>query len=110
MRLYFGNGEILVTECGTETKRHIIMETNQGSGNVGELNQHNASRQSGVIIPEEDLNAADVTLTFANPTSCAVVLNHILTSMVQFKRNGKEFDGDTEMGNLINELWKELEL
>lgn len=109
MRLIFGKGDILVSECGDSKQRHILMERGKGNGQVGKQNFHRPERMPGAEISDEDLENATVTLSFDNPISCGVVLEKILVSMVNFKKVGRVIgEEDVDLEASIIELWQEL--
>lgn len=109
MRLIFGKGDILVTECGDSEQRHILMEHGRGVFLVGKAQTHIHDRMPGAIIPDEALEDATVTLSFDNPVSCGVVLEKILVSMVSFKKAGKTIgEENADLAESISELWEEL--
>jgi len=108
MELIFGKGDILVTECGNSERRHILIEHGKGSGEVG-VKGHLPERAEGVVIPQEDFEAATVTLTFDNPISLAVVLEKALNGMIHFRRAGRTIgEGHEELGESIRESMFEL--
>lgn len=109
MRLVFGKGDILVTECGNNEQRHILMEKGWGSGEAGRLNTQHPDRMPGAEIPPEDIDGTTCTLSFNNPVSLGVVLNAALAGMVNFRRAGRTIGGkNADLGLSIRELCFEL--
>lgn len=109
MRLIFGKGDILVTECGNSEERHILMEMGRGHGEIGAKNLQHPDRQVGGIVQPEDLDSATCTLTFDNPVSLGVVLEKALVGMVAFRRAGRTIgEENADLGLSIRELCQEL--
>lgn len=105
----FGKGDILVTECGNEEFRHIVMEKGRGNGEIGALNTQHPDRMGGAVIESDALENATCTLSFDNPVSLGVVLNAALVGMVQFRRIGRVIgEENADLGLSIRKLCQEL--
>lgn len=109
MRLFFGKGDILVTECGNAEERHILMEMGRGNGDVGAKNMQHSDRIEGGVVALDDLDNATCTLTFDNPVSLGVVLEKALVGMVAFRRCGRTIGAENaDLGISVRELCQEL--
>ena len=109
MRLFFGKGDILVTECGNAEERHIRMEMGRGNGDVGAKNRQHSDRIEGGVVALDDLDNATCTLTFDNPVSLGVVLEKVLVGMVAFRKSGRTIGPENaDLGISVRELCQEL--
>lgn len=109
MKLIFGKGDILVTQCGNGEIEHVLFEQGRGAGKVGAKNPDALDRQAGMMVSGEDIDNATVTFTFDNPASCAVVMEKLLVNMVAFRKNGNVVGPENiDLVESVNYLWDEL--
>ena len=109
MEFVFGNGELLVIECGTTQERNIIVER-KGNGICGSFCDVEGRMPGDPVLDFNDIksSADSVVLTFKNPLSILTLMEKCAQALDAFMDYGYEvdFNSDYGMANSIDSIWR----